>query len=80
MATFSCMEVQEMVTDYLHKELDSEKRNLDKDHLGSCSECLSYYSTEAQISKLIISSSWNQESTEEIVSRIRLRIESEQEN
>lgn len=80
MATFSCMEVQDMVTDYLHKELDIEKRNLVKEHLASCSDCLSHYSTEAQISTLIISSSWNQESTEDIVSRIRLQIESEQEN
>ncbi len=80
MATFSCMEVQEMVTDYLHKELDGEKRNLVKEHLGGCGDCLSHYSTEAQISTLIISSSWNQESTQEIVNRVRLRIESEPEN
>jgi anti-sigma factor (TIGR02949 family) len=79
MATFSCIEVKEMVTDYLHKELDGENRTLVKEHLASCSECLSHYSTEAQISTLIISSSWNQESTQDIVSRVRLRIESEPE-
>lgn len=79
MATYSCEQMQERVYEYLHKELDLETRNDFKEHLKACNQCLSFYSTEAQTSSFVVSSTWR-ESTEEVIQRVKLRIESEAEN
>lgn len=79
MAVFDCNQTMEKIYEYVDGEVaDNDKESIDA-HLDGCSECKREYVLEIQISTKIISSSWNQSSTNELVQRAFMSFEAEQE-
>jgi anti-sigma factor (TIGR02949 family) len=79
MSEVTCKDAKEKVYDYLAQEVDDELKTAINDHLKDCVNCAGEYAIELQISSFISSSSLSRVSTEELVSRAYLQIESEEE-
>lgn len=79
MSDVTCKEAKEKVYDYLAQEVDDDTKNSINGHLKDCVTCAGEYAIELQISSFISSSSLSRISTEELVSRAYLQVESEEE-
>lgn len=80
MSLFDCNLVMEKIFEYLDQELEiTDKKRIDE-HLAECQNCRSEFLLENQISNKIISSSWNQASTNELVERSFMKLNSEEDN
>jgi anti-sigma factor (TIGR02949 family) len=79
MSDVTCKEAKEKVYDYLAQEVDDDTKTSINGHLKDCVTCAGEYAIELQISSFISSSSLSRISTEELVSRAYLQIESEEE-
>ena len=79
MAVDNCNQVLEKVYDYLHGELAPEEKASINRHLKDCLNCSREYLLEKKITGKIISSSWNQSSTESLVQRAIRQLQDEDE-
>lgn len=77
MAVFDCSEVLEKIYEYLDQESSAEDRKAIEVHLDSCQGCKAEYALELRIFSKVVTSSWQQKSTSELVEEVYLSIEAE---
>lgn len=69
MTVFNCQQVLEKATFYVDNEVTEEEKVAIDTHLRSCKSCAQEYAIEVKISSMLLSSSWNPISTEDLVKK-----------